>query len=119
MPTVPPPKPAKGSKTKLQEGGAAATFGIKGSKESRNAAAKAAGIKQPMQAFFIFSNEQRAVLLESQPELRSNITAVGKMMGDRWKKMSADEKFPYAIKAEEAKLVYEEKAAAAEEVSLF
>jgi structure-specific recognition protein 1 len=72
-----------------------------------------------MQAFFIFSNEQRAILLESQPELRSNITAVGKMMGDRWKKMSADEKFPYAIKAEEAKLVYEEKAAAAEEVSLF
>ena len=119
LPTVPPPKPAKGSKTKLQEGGGAATFGIKGSKESRNAAAKAAGIKQPMQAFFIFSNEQRAILLESQPELRSNITAVGKMMGDRWKKMSADEKFPYAIKAEEAKLVYEEKAAAAEEVSLF
>ena len=90
LPTVPPPKPAKGQKTKLQMEGSGVA-GIKGSKESRDAAAKAAGIKQPMTAFFIFSQEQRAMLIEQRPELRTNISAVGKLMGERWRKMSDGE----------------------------
>ena len=114
LPTVPPPKPAKGQKTKLQMEGSGVA-GIKGSKESRDAAAKAAGIKQPMTAFFIFSQEQRAILIEQRPELRTNISAVGKLMGERWRKLSDDEKFPYAIKAEEARAEYEIAATRAEE----
>ena len=114
LPTVPPPKPAKGQKTKLQMEGSGVA-GIKGSKESRDAAAKAAGIKQPMTAFFIFSQEQRAMLIEQRPELRTNISAVGKLMGERWRKMSDEEKFPYAIKAEEARREYDIAAAKAEE----
>ena len=114
LPTVPPPKPAKGQKTKLQMEGTGVA-GIKGSKESRDAAAKAAGIKRPMTAFFIFSQEQRALLIEQRPELRTNISAVGKLMGERWRKMSDEEKFPYAIKAEEARHEYEIAATKAEE----
>ncbi|KAJ4823729.1 High mobility group B protein 6 [Turnera subulata] len=47
--------------------------------------------KQPMSAFFMFSNERRAALLAEN----KNVTEVAKMIGEEWKNLTQKQKEPY------------------------
>ncbi|XP_057802606.1 high mobility group B protein 13-like [Salvia miltiorrhiza] len=47
--------------------------------------------KQPMSAYFIFSNERRAALLAEN----KNVLEVAKITGEEWKKMTDEQKTPY------------------------
>ncbi|XP_022136932.1 high mobility group B protein 13 [Momordica charantia] len=47
--------------------------------------------KQPMSAFFLFSNERRATLLAEN----KNILEVAKLAGEEWKNMTEEQRVPY------------------------
>lgn len=47
--------------------------------------------KQPLSAFFLFSNEKRATLVAEN----KNILEVAKITGEEWKKMTEEQKRPY------------------------
>ena len=47
--------------------------------------------KQPLSAFFLFSNERRAALLAEN----KNVLEVAKIAGEEWKNMTEKQKRPY------------------------
>ena len=51
-------------------------------------------------AFMVFANEQRERVLGENPDL--TLGRVGKLMGDRWQAMSAEERAPYEARAVQA-----------------
>ena len=53
------------------------------------------GPKKPMPAYMFFSQERRKVLIEDKPELKSNVTAISKILGAEWRGMSEEDKQPY------------------------
>ncbi|XP_039117381.1 FACT complex subunit SSRP1 [Dioscorea cayenensis subsp. rotundata] len=53
--------------------------------------------KRAMSAFMFFSNSERENIKKSNPGL--SFTDVGRALGDRWKKMSAEEKEPFEAMA--------------------
>ncbi|CAN0862816.1 High mobility group B protein 13 [Linum grandiflorum] len=58
--------------------------------------------KQPMSAFFIFSNERRAALLAD----KKNVTEAAKIAGEEWKNMTDKQKSPYVKAAKKNKDSY-------------
>ncbi|KAJ4770113.1 high mobility group [Rhynchospora pubera] len=60
--------------------------------------------KQPMSAFFIFSNERRATLLAKN----KNVVEVAKITGEEWKAMSEKKKAPYEEIARKQKEEYKQ-----------
>ncbi|KAM7257176.1 hypothetical protein ACFE04_012917 [Oxalis oulophora] len=58
--------------------------------------------KQPMSAFFLFSNERRAALLTEN----KNVLEVAKILGEEWKNMSEKQKAPYEELAKKNKEKY-------------
>ncbi|KAK8481311.1 hypothetical protein V6N11_047297 [Hibiscus sabdariffa] len=58
--------------------------------------------KQPMSAFFLFSNERRAALLEET----KNILEVAKITGEEWKNMTDEQRGPYEEMAKKKKEKY-------------
>ncbi|EEF51321.1 high mobility group B protein 13 [Ricinus communis] len=58
--------------------------------------------KQPMSAFFLFSNERRASLLAEN----KNVREVAKIAGEQWKNMTEEQKGPYEEMAKRNKLRY-------------
>ncbi|XP_050230047.1 high mobility group B protein 13-like [Mercurialis annua] len=58
--------------------------------------------KQPMSAFFLFSNERRAGLLAEN----KNVTEAAKIAGEEWKNMSEKQKSPYEKMAKKNKEKY-------------
>ncbi|KAI9189755.1 Non-histone chromosomal protein 6 [Blastocladiella emersonii ATCC 22665] len=59
--------------------------------------------KRPMTAFFIFSGEFRDAVKAENPEAK--VGQIAKLLGERWRSMSDEEKAPYAekVKAEKAR----------------
>ncbi|KAH7651977.1 structure-specific recognition protein 1 [Dioscorea alata] len=53
--------------------------------------------KRAMSGFMFFSNSERENIKKSNPGL--SFTDVGRALGDRWKKMSAEEKEPFEVMA--------------------
>lgn len=73
---------------------------------------KPTGPKRPTSAYFFFSNETRAALSAKNPGMP--VSEIAKLLGAKWKELSADAKKPYEVKAEADKKRYEaEKAKAA------
>eukprot|EP00252_Welwitschia_mirabilis_P014478 TRINITY_DN317_c0_g1_i5.p1 TRINITY_DN317_c0_g1~~TRINITY_DN317_c0_g1_i5.p1 ORF type:complete len:197 (-),score=53.21 TRINITY_DN317_c0_g1_i5:254-844(-) len=62
--------------------------------------------KRPPTAFFVFLEEFRKTFKAENPNVKA-VTAVGKACGDKWKKMSAEEKAPYAAKAAQMRVQYD------------
>ncbi|XP_022738123.1 high mobility group B protein 6-like isoform X2 [Durio zibethinus] len=58
--------------------------------------------KQPMSAFFLFSNERRAALLAEN----KNVLEVAKMTGEEWKNMTEEQRGPYEEMAKKNKEKY-------------
>uniref|UniRef100_A0A2C9WC65 HMG box domain-containing protein n=1 Tax=Manihot esculenta TaxID=3983 RepID=A0A2C9WC65_MANES len=57
--------------------------------------------KQPISAFFLFSNERRAALLSEK-----NVLEVAKIAGEEWKNMTEEERRPYEEMAKKNKEKY-------------
>ncbi|KAI8646161.1 high mobility group box domain-containing protein, partial [Parasitella parasitica] len=66
--------------------------------------------KRGLSAYMFFSQDQRATVKEENPE--ASFGQIGKILGEKWKKMSDDEKKPYNKKAEADKKRYEDEKAA-------
>eukprot|EP00850_Spirogloea_muscicola_P005224 SM000023S07680 [mRNA] locus=s23:884070:884862:- [translate_table: standard] len=64
------------------------------------------GPKRPMSAYLYFSIEKRTAMKEEQPSL--SFGELSKALGERWLKLSPEEKQPYKIRAEEDRRRYDE-----------
>lgn len=85
------------------------TTGEKRSRKDHQAAAAAASAaaagsgsavpaemrKRPRSSYIIFAQERRADLLENNPHLKSKVTEVAKLLGEKWRSLSEDEKSVY------------------------
>ncbi|KAI9025093.1 high mobility group box domain-containing protein [Phycomyces nitens] len=72
--------------------------------------------KRGLSAYMFFSQDQRQQVKEENPE--ATFGSIGKLLGEKWKSMTDEDKKPYIAKAEADKKRYEsEKAAAADKQS--
>ncbi|CAI9149099.1 unnamed protein product, partial [Rangifer tarandus platyrhynchus] len=62
--------------------------------------------KRPLSAFIFFSKEKREEIIKKNPELKSKLAEVGKMVGEAWGKLSEAQKKPYETKAVQDKARY-------------
>lgn len=63
--------------------------------------------KRPLSAFIFFSQDKREEIIRKNPELKSKLAEVGKMVGEAWGKLSDAQKKPYETKAVADKARYE------------
>ncbi|CCH62882.1 hypothetical protein TBLA_0I02240 [Henningerozyma blattae CBS 6284] len=61
--------------------------------------------KRALSAYMFFANETRDIVRSENPDV--TFGQVGKILGERWKALSAEEKVPYETKAEADKKRYE------------
>lgn len=61
--------------------------------------------KRSLSAYMFFANENRDIVRAENPGIAFG--QVGKLLGEKWKALTADEKTPYEKKAEEDKKRYE------------
>ncbi|GAN07545.1 non-histone chromosomal protein 6 [Mucor ambiguus] len=66
--------------------------------------------KRGLSAYMFFSQDKRAQVKEENPE--ASFGTLGKLLGEKWKAMSDEEKKPYVDKAEADKKRYEDEKAA-------
>ncbi|KAG1468245.1 hypothetical protein G6F56_003947 [Rhizopus delemar] len=71
-----------------------------------------AGPKRGLSAYMYFSKEQRSVVKEENPG--ATFGKLGKLLGEKWKSLSEEEKKPYTDLAATDKKRYEDEKAAAE-----
>ncbi|KAI9314175.1 high mobility group box domain-containing protein [Dichotomocladium elegans] len=69
------------------------------------------GPKRGLSAYMFFSQDQRPKVKEENPD--ASFGSIGKILGEKWKNMSEQEKAPYVAKAEADKKRYEAEKAAA------
>ncbi|CEP13358.1 hypothetical protein [Parasitella parasitica] len=81
----------------------------KSSKEKKNPNAP----KRGLSAYMFFSQDNRAKVKEDNPE--ASFGTIGKLLGEKWKGLSDQEKKPYLEKAEADKKRYEKEKAAQNE----
>ena len=62
-------------------------------------------MKRPMNSFMVFATEQRKELRQKHPEMHNK--DISKMLGVRWKKLSAEEKAPYMEESKRLRVEYE------------
>lgn len=65
--------------------------------------------KRSLSAYMFFANENRDIVRAENPGI--SFGQVGKLLGDRWKSLSADDKLPYETKAAADKKRYEKEKA--------
>jgi len=68
------------------------------------------GPKRPRSAYMYFSNERRTALREEKPGL--SITDCSKIIGGEWKKLTDEQKQPYAEMASKDRERYNDEKAA-------
>ncbi|KAI8366236.1 high mobility group box domain-containing protein [Blakeslea trispora] len=61
--------------------------------------------KRGLSAYMFFSQEQRQTVKDENPE--ATFGQIGKLLGEKWKNMSEEDKKPYVEKAEKDKQRYE------------
>ncbi|CAO3614253.1 unnamed protein product [Mucor fragilis] len=66
--------------------------------------------KRGLSAYMFFSQDQRTTVKDENPD--ATFGQIGKLLGEKWKNMSDDEKKPYVKKAEADKKRYEDEKAA-------
>lgn len=65
--------------------------------------------KRSLSAYMFFANENRDIVRAENPGI--SFGQVGKLLGDKWKQLSAEDKGPYDSKAEADKKRYEKEKA--------
>ena len=65
---------------------------VERAEKKARAEAKKAEPKKPRTAYFIFCAERRGPLVEANPELKSKVTEVAKLLAAEWKEVSAEQK---------------------------
>ncbi|KAI7883605.1 HMG box protein [Lichtheimia hyalospora FSU 10163] len=70
------------------------------------------GPKRGLSAYMFFSQEMRPKVKEENPD--ASFGTLGKILGEKWKAMTDEEKAPYTAKAEQDKKRYEAEKAALE-----
>ncbi|KAK9380275.1 high mobility group box domain-containing protein [Kockiozyma suomiensis] len=86
-------------------------------KETKTRKAKTAGRrkkdpnapKRSLSAYMFFANEQRETVRSENPGIAFG--QVGKLLGERWKALSAKDKIPYETRAAQDKKRYEDEKA--------
>ncbi|KAI7849816.1 high mobility group box domain-containing protein [Circinella umbellata] len=73
--------------------------------KQRRAKKDKSGPKRGLSAYMFFSQENRAQIKEDNPD--ASFGTIGKLLGDKWKKMTDDDKAPYVAKANTDKERYE------------
>jgi len=58
-----------------------------------------------------FTKTERAVVIKDHPEIAKQQSEIGKVLGQKWKELSAEEKKPYEKLAAEDKARYEKEIA--------
>jgi len=62
--------------------------------------------KRALNAFMYFSKDIRPQVVKDNPELQKKVHDVSRIIGDKWKKMSDEEKKPYVAKSDADKQRY-------------
>ncbi|OEH79834.1 high mobility group protein homolog NHP1 [Cyclospora cayetanensis] len=62
--------------------------------------------KRPLSAYMLFAREKRGEVLQQQPELKSSVKDVAKILGDMWRTASALEKQHFVAAAAKEKTKY-------------
>lgn len=65
--------------------------------------------KRSLSAYMFFANENRDIVRAENPGI--SFGQVGKLLGEKWKAMTSEEKVPYETKAEADKKRYEKEKA--------
>lgn len=65
--------------------------------------------KRSLSAYMFFANENRDIVRAENPGI--SFGQVGKMLGEKWKELSSDDKAPYEKKADDDKKRYEKEKA--------
>ncbi|CCE86454.1 Piso0_004944 [Millerozyma farinosa CBS 7064] len=65
--------------------------------------------KRSLSAYMFFANENRDIVRAENPGI--SFGQVGKLLGEKWKAMSSEDKTPYETKAEADKKRYEKEKA--------
>ncbi|KAI9244976.1 Nhp6bp [Phascolomyces articulosus] len=73
--------------------------------KQRRAKKDKSGPKRGLSAYMFFSQENRAQVKEENPD--ASFGTIGKLLGDKWKNMTDDDKAPYVAKAVADKERYE------------
>ena len=81
-----------------------------GTKAAKAAARAASGEpSRPLNAYMLFLADARASVREANPD--ASLGAISKILGERWKEMSAEDQEPYTTRAEAARAAYNEQMA--------
>ncbi|KAI5341027.1 hypothetical protein L3X38_020301 [Prunus dulcis] len=98
------PSTSKVSSSKKQKSKDGGEDGAKKKKQKKKKDPNAP--KRAMSGFMFFSQMERENVKKSNPGIA--FTDVGRVLGDKWKKMSVEEKEPYEAKARQDKLRYKD-----------
>ncbi|KAG0751912.1 hypothetical protein G6F57_017189 [Rhizopus arrhizus] len=79
-------------------------------KKARRSKKDPSAPKRGLSAYMFFSQDQRPNVKEENP--KASFGEIGKILGERWKALSEEEKKPYLKKAEDDKKRYEDEKAA-------
>jgi hypothetical protein len=63
--------------------------------------------KAPSSAFFLFSAEMRPIVIDENPEVKGKVAEMSKLIGAKWKELTAAQKQPYELTAKAAKAEFE------------
>ncbi|KAI7891561.1 high mobility group box domain-containing protein [Mucor mucedo] len=84
-------------------------------KKKRKAKKDPSAPKRGLSAYMFFSQDQRSTVKEESPD--ATFGQIGKILGEKWKSMTDEQKKPYVDKAEADKKRYEsEKAAVSRQI---
>ncbi|CDS10408.1 hypothetical protein LRAMOSA03084 [Lichtheimia ramosa] len=81
-------------------------------KRSAKGEKKKIGPKRSLSAYMFFSQANRQKVKDENPD--ASFGTIGKILGEKWKNMTDEEKKPYVEKAEEDKKRYEAEKAVSE-----
>lgn len=104
--TAQPPTKVSTSATKSSSGGSSSNVAATPHRSSKKHQKEPGAPKRPLSAYMLFAREKRTEVLEQQPELKSNVKEVARVLGEMWRSASASEKQHFATVAAKEKAKY-------------
>ena len=103
------PQPTKVSQSGSKSSGSSnssSSIATPGHRSSRKHQKDPGAPKRPLSAYMLFAREKRAEVLQQQPELKSSVKDVARILGEMWRASAATEKQQFAAAAAKEKLKY-------------